>query len=406
VAGTAGPFTREGSVIDRALKAVRSHLGMEVAYLSEFVGGRSVFRGVDAPGFEAMAHVGGSISLPDVYCQHILEGRLPELIPDTRAEALTQTIPITQAVPIGSHMSIPVRRRDGSPHGMFCCLSRQPNPSLNRRDLETMRLFADVVAEEINRALAEQAVRAAAEARIAAALAPGGLAIVYQPIFELGSALPSGFEALCRVGVEPRRGPDVWFAEAAEVGRQAALEEAAVSAALPALAALPREVYLSVNASAETIVAGGLEPLLAGHDPERIMLELTEHAAVPDYGALERALVPLRMRGVGLAVDDAGAGYAGLQHILRLRPDVLKLDMALTRDIDQDRARRSLATALVHFARETRAVIVAEGIETDAELATLRDLGIQRGQGYLLGKPMDLSAAAGLFGGTTLRHSA
>ncbi len=385
-------------IIDQALATVRRHLGMEVAYLSEFVDGRSVFRAVDAPGFEAQAHVGASMSLEDVYCQHILEGRLPELIADTADVPLAASMPITSMLPIGSHVSIPIRRPDGTPYGMFCCLSRSPNPTLNARDLEIMRVYSNLAAREINGALAERAARGLIEVRIAQVLETDGFAIAYQPIFELGKSVPSGFEALCRFAPEPYRTPDVWFAEAEQVGRQVELEVSAIRAALRALAVLPEGVYLSINASPVTVMRGGLYELFEGRF-ERILLEVTEHAAVPDYAELAEALAPLRFQGMRLAVDDAGAGYSGLQHILRLRPDVLKLDMALTRGIDGDFAQRSLAAALVHFAKETRALIVAEGIETERELETLRGLGIDLGQGYFLGRPMDLAAALRWFEG-------
>lgn len=151
-----------------------------------------------------------------------------------------------------------------------------------------------------------------------------------------------------------------------------------------------------MNAGPTTVLDPALYELLRAYDPERIVLELTEHAVVDSYGDLERALGPLRFLGVKLAIDDAGAGYSGLQHILRLRPDILKLDMSLTRDIDSDSAKRSLAAALVHFTRETRSLIVAEGIETEAEHETLRALGVHRGQGYLLGRPLPLAAAEAL----------
>jgi EAL domain-containing protein (putative c-di-GMP-specific phosphodiesterase class I) len=391
VGGLAGG-TGEG-IVESALAAVRHHLQMEVAYLSEFVGGRSVFRAVDAPGFEALAHVGGSMSLQDVYCQHILDGRLPELIADTAREPFALAMPITKALPIGSHVSIPIRHPDGSAYGMFCCLSRRPNPSLNERDLAIMRIFAELVQREVTGALAERAAREAVEARIEAAIAGGGFTMLFQPIFELGKARPSGFEALCRFAIEPRRTPDLWFAEAASIGRAVELECAAIEAALKALEDLPENTYISVNAGPETVASGALEPIFRARGPERIVLELTEHAAVADYPTLVRALAPLRLMGVQLAIDDAGAGYSGLQHILRLRPDVLKLDMALVRDVHADPARRALAAALAHFARETGAVIIAEGIESEAELGALRALGIQRGQGFLLGRPVDLEAA-------------
>ncbi|CAN5672322.1 hypothetical protein BH23PSE1_BH23PSE1_06700 [soil metagenome] len=177
------------------------------------------------------------------------------------------------------------------------------------------------------------------------------------------------------------------------MGKRVALELAAIRAALGALAHLPRHVYLSVNASPQTVVEADLCALFREHGPERIVLELTEHAAVADYAELGRALNLLRFAGVQIAIDDAGAGYSGLQHIVQLRPDILKLDMTLVRDIDTDPARRSLAAALLHFASEMRALIVAEGIETQGEYEALRQLGIDRGQGYFLGRPADLAAA-------------
>ena len=119
---------------------------MEIAYISEFVENESVFRTVDAPGLEAMIKPGDKRSLDDVYCRHILAGRLPEVMPDTADFPLAAAMPITQAVPIGAHVSVPVRLKDGSVYGMFCCLSPQANRSLNGRDLQVMRAFADLAA--------------------------------------------------------------------------------------------------------------------------------------------------------------------------------------------------------------------------------------------------------------------
>ncbi len=387
----------EGSIVERALATVRTHLGMEIAYLSEFVDGQSVFRAVDAPGFEALAHAGASVSLQDVYCQHILDGRLPELIPDTADEALAMAMPITRAVPIGSHVSIPIRRPDGTPYGMFCCLSTKPNHTLNERDLHVMRVFGDLAAREINDALSERMQKREIAARLAQVIADDGISMAYQPIFDLASTVPSGFEALCRFATTPYRTPDIWFAEAAQIGRQLDLELGAIGKALEALRVLPAHTYVSVNASPETVLSGRLEALFQSYPFERIVLELTEHAAVGCYDALGAAIEPLRFKGVKLAIDDAGAGHSGMQHIVRLRPDILKLDMTLTRNVDTDPPRRALAAAMVHFAAETGAVIVAEGIETEAELLALRVLGIHRGQGYLLGRPQDLAAAQDWF---------
>lgn len=386
-------------VARRALQAVRAHLGMEVAYVSEFVGERSVYREVDAPGLEAMIKPGDSRPLDEVYCRHILEGRLPEVIPDTSAEPLAMSMPVTTAVPIRSHMSVPIRLRDGSVHGMFCCVGFQPNPSLNARDLQMMKVFADLTAFEIDRELEAQKVVAGKTARIRDVIASGQIAIHYQPIFGIASNRVVGFESLSRFTPEPKRPPNEWFAEAAEVGLAVELELTAIRAALSVLPSLPDDIYLAINVSPETVLSGKLARDLNDAALPRIMLEITEHAEVPSYERLMEELRPLRERGMRLAVDDAGAGYSGLQHILQLQPDLIKLDMALTRNVDLDPARRALAAALISFARDTNCVIVAEGVETASELNALRAIGASAAQGYFLGRPMPFESVAGLLGG-------
>jgi EAL domain-containing protein (putative c-di-GMP-specific phosphodiesterase class I) len=376
-----------------ALSAIRTHLGMEVAYISEFVGDRSVFREVDAPGLETLIKAGDSRSLDDVYCRHILAGRLPELMADTADYALARSMPITRAVPIGAHMSVPVRRADGSVLGMFCCLSPTPNRSLNERDLQVMKVFADMAGTQLAVRLDREREAEVKRVRVGEVLDERAFKLVYQPIWEIGAARPSGFEVLCRFTREPFRSPDRWFAEAAETGNGVALETAVLRKAITSFDDLPSDIYLSVNASPETVLSGALPDLFEGAPAERLVLELTEHAPVGDYDVLEAALAPLRARGIRLAVDDAGAGYSGLQHIIRLKPDLIKLDMSLTRTIHEDPARQALASALIFFARMTGCIIIAEGVETQEELATLRTLGVPRAQGYFLSRPVELAAA-------------
>jgi EAL domain-containing protein (putative c-di-GMP-specific phosphodiesterase class I) len=385
--GTAG----DCDVIQESLVAIRNHLGMEVAYLSEFVDGRIVFRHVDAPGLEHLIKVGDSQSLADVYCSHILEGRLPELIADTAQEPLAQALPITHAVPIGAHVSLPIRLADGTPFGMFCCLSPRPNPSLNQRDLETMRVFAGLATRQVNADLELRRARRQRRADLEAVIRGSGFAVVFQPIFDLRTLRPVACEALCRFTPQPYRSPDKWFQDAADAGLGVDLELLVIQAAMQAFAALPPSIYLSVNASPETVASGRLPEALDARRLDRTALELTEHARVADYDELAQMLSPLKRRGLKVAMDDAGAGYAGLQHMVRLAPDIIKMDMTLTRGIDADPARRALATAMTFYARETGAALVAEGIETETELQALQSLGIDLGQGYLLGRPVDLA---------------
>ena len=381
-------------IIQDALVAIRNHLGMEVAYFSEFGGGRTIFRRVDAPGLEHLIKVGDSHSLDDVYCNHILAGRLPELIPDTSQVSLARAMPITAAVPIGSHISIPIRLLDGTPFGMFCCLSPRPIPSLNARDLATMRVFASLAAKQVNTGLQKRRDAQQIHASISDVIAAEAYDIVFQPIFDLQTLTMISCEALCRFKPAPYRSPDRWFKDAADVGLEVALELAVLKTTLAAFPYLPGSISLSINASPEAVITGRLSDLIPARYAARTIVEITEHASVPSYPDLHARLAPLKSLGVRVAVDDAGAGYSGLQHIVQLGPDIIKMDMSLTRAVDTDPARRALASAMVFYAREMGGRVVAEGIETGSELSTLKLLGIDRGQGYLLGKPGSLSALA------------
>jgi len=393
VALTKSVVSEPNSTLKRTLEAIRQHLGMHVAYVSEFTNGRAVFREVDAPGLESLVKVGDSHSLDDVYCKHILEGRLPELIPDTSLEFLAMALPITAAAGIGSHISVPIRLPDGRLYGMFCCVGCEANPSLNSRDLQTMRAFADLAAFEINRSLEIREATEEKRERIRGVIDSGQFSIVYQTIWNMRSRQAVGFECLARFSASPSRPPNEWFAEAAEVGLGIALELAAIRAALGALPLLPTPLHLAINASVETVLSGEFPSALHGLPLERIVLEITEHSEVENYQRLLNVLQPLRQGGLKLAVDDAGAGYSSLRHILDLQPDFIKLDMHLIRHIDLDPARRALASALIAFARDTNSSIIAEGIETASEFATLQTLGVEQAQGYFLARPMPLEQA-------------
>jgi EAL domain-containing protein (putative c-di-GMP-specific phosphodiesterase class I) len=265
-----------------------------------------------------------------------------------------------------------------------------------------MRVFADLAAFEINRDIAANRETQDKHARIRDAIDGQALSVVYQPIWNIDTGKPAGLEALSRFAGLPQRSPDKWFNEAAETGLGTTLEGAAIRMALSALERFPPQAYVSVNASPETILSGEFAAAVAGRQTERIVVEITEHARVDDYEPLLAALAPLRKAGLRLAVDDACAGYSSLQHILHLRPDIIKLDMTLTRSIDLDPARRALALALVGFAHQLNSFIVAEGVETASELKTLRSLGIEGAQGYFLARPMSCDDAAQLFQNSAL----
>ena len=382
--------------ISVALGSIRQHLGMEIAYISQFVGDRSFFREVDAPGLEHLIKPGDSLALSDVYCPHILSGRLPELMPNTANFPLAAAMPITARTPIGAHASVPIRDADGTAIGMFCCLSPTPNATLNDRDLQVLRVFADMAAHQIRGKLDVERADATRRSRMEQTIGRTEWTVAYQPIWDFRTGRLCAFEALCRFSAEPYRSPDKWFAEAWAAGLGPDLECAVIATAVDALPALPNDVVVSVNASPETILSGRLPALLAHTALRRLVIEITEHAPVSDYEALRNAIAPLRRGGARVAIDDAGAGFASLQHIVQLKPEIIKLDIGLTRGVNSDPARRALAAALIYFAQETDSAIVAEGIETKAERDTLTALGVMRGQGYFLGRPVPLHEAQAL----------
>lgn len=214
------------------------------------------------------------------------------------------------------------------------------------------------------------------------------LTMAFQPVVDLRSGGIFGVEALARFSVEPYRPPDHWFAIARHVGVGLELEMLAIELALDRLVDLAPGVRLAVNASPETVTSAALLEVLGKvAEPERVIVEVTEHVHVDDYRTLDAALDRLRLLGVSVAVDDAGAGISSLSHILRLRPELIKLDRELVTGVDRDPARRSLVGSMVVFASETGAGIVAEGIESLSERDVLRDLGITFGQGFVLYMP-------------------
>lgn len=381
-----------GRNVDRMLDAVRVHLDMDVAFVSEFCGEKRVFRHVTTRLDPAPLCPGDAAPLEEGYCLRVVEGRIPQLIPNTSAVPALAAIPETRALPIGSHLSVPVRLRDGRVYGTFCCFSLQPNLSLGERDLQMMRAFADLLAYQIDGDM--DALRAHHEKveRITSVLELGQPQIVYQPIHCLSERRIVGVECLSRFELEPRRTPDVWFDEAREIGLGVRLELNAILSALDGLRGVQGDFHVSLNVSPQTIISGDIEAYLDVIPLTRVVLEITEHAHVPDYALVREKLAPMRAHGVRIAVDDAGAGYASMHHVLAIQPDMLKLDISLTRGIDTDSPRRALASALIEFARQTRSLVVAEGVESAAELEALRALGVDHVQGYFMGRPMPVEA--------------
>jgi EAL domain-containing protein (putative c-di-GMP-specific phosphodiesterase class I)/DNA-binding NarL/FixJ family response regulator len=256
---------------------------------------------------------------------------------------------------------------------------------------------ADVVHElraQLERESAVEEARLERVSRVRQALDEGGIGLVFQPIVALEDRKRVvGFEALARFVVAPDRGPAEWFAEASEIGLGVDLELATMRLSLDRIGELPAGAFLSVNAGPDTLVTPAAAELLRDAPAGRVVLEITEHAPVADYDALRRALVAFCGAGGRLAVDDAGAGFASLRHVLRLAPDIIKIDSGVIGEIRSDRAARALTAALLSFANEMGQLVIAEGVEDDDTATVLRTLGVPYGQGFHFGEPAPSPAA-------------
>lgn len=258
--------------------------------------------------------------------------------------------------------------------------------------LQTRQLYATLRQVSARTAIAEaQANRDHAEilARIQGVLRDSGTSItpVFQPIQDLATGHTVGHEGLSRFPNPALGGPDQWFADAFTVGLGVDLEWQAATAMLTYLQSSPPDLFLAVNMSPATVLHLAEEQLCQQQLWPRVVIELTEHVPVEDYPAIHRALATARSHGARLAVDDLGSGYGGFRHLLRLAPDIIKLDISLVAGIDRNRGQKALTRALLSFATEVGAEVIAEGIEQPGELTALRDLGVPWGQGYLLGRP-------------------
>jgi len=217
-------------------------------------------------------------------------------------------------------------------------------------------------------------------------LTRGNNLVALQPVLELATMTVVGQEALARFG--GRIPTDRWFRAAVLHGVGADLERITLERALGALPVVPAGQFLAINASPAALHDERILELLDKCDLSRLVVEITEHDAVNDYGLTREALSVLRRRGARIAVDDVGAGFASLRHVLLLQPDVVKLDTSLTRDVHDNARQQAIVRALVRFSTEVGATVLAEGIEVPEQVTALVDAGVALGQGWHLGIPV------------------
>lgn len=381
-------------LIRAAVELARTCLGMDVGFVSEFRDGLRVFRHVASAESFSPLKAGDFNPLDESYCSLIASGAIPAIVQDSHQVPALAALHATEALQIRAHIGVPVRFSDGTIFGTFCCYSRDPELNMSGVDIAALSRFAWLIGQLLERRVLEERERASVVERLLAVIAHNSLHIVYQPVLDVARQVVVGYEALARFAEDPVRSPDQWFNEAHGVALGQRFEMLALEKSLAGLDAIPADSYLALNVSPQVILSGALDQALAAVPLSRVMLEVTEHTSIVDYGVISAALAGLRSKGLRLAVDDAGSGYASFRHILKLKPDVIKLDQSLIRDIDHDEGCRALAAALITFASQTGSGVVAEGVETEDELATLRALGVSTAQGFLLGRPGGLPPMA------------
>lgn len=320
------------------------------------------------------------------FCQAILEGRLPAVIPNVSKLPEAKRLPAARFPRIRSFVSVPVRLSDGELYGTFCAAGFTADRELCARDQALMEVLASAAATVIEPGVRGQRCADEIRARLDPLIVAGGPNVVLQPIVALADGMRVGAEALSRFPAEWGKAPDVVFHEASEVGLGLDLELLAVEQALDHGRTVSG--YVAVNLSPGTLLDPSTHALLATAPPEQLVVELSEHDPVDDYEALAAALAPHRARGVKLAIDDVGAGFSSLRHIVVTAPDIIKLDRSIVAGAGSDPVLATLTRSLVDFACGLGATVVAEGIETVEDARALRDAGVHLGQGWLFARPM------------------
>jgi EAL domain-containing protein (putative c-di-GMP-specific phosphodiesterase class I) len=344
--------------------------------------------------------------LSGTYCSRVLDGSFPPLIPDARRTAAAALLDMAPEVNIGAYVGVPLVGPTGAAVGMLCAIDPFARASLQARDLAALELLAQVLHDLQQRAVSAEESRQerhALRSAVTDVLSGAGRHPVLQPIVDLTTGRVYAAEGLTRFtapspaqpGDPTLRSPAQWFDDASRLSLHEDLDLATAEAVLDLLHSVPPDIAVTINLGPDTLLTERLVELLAGRELHRIVVEITEHAPVTDYEALRAALRPYRDRGLRLAVDDAGAGYASLRHVLAVDPDLVKVDMALTRRADEDVARRTLLAALATFADGVGCRLVAEGVETAAELAAVAACGISLVQGYVLAPPSARPAWSG-----------
>jgi EAL domain-containing protein (putative c-di-GMP-specific phosphodiesterase class I) len=382
--------------VRRTLENVRRFFDMPAALVLELTGAPPsgsapdarewVVRYVDGDNPVPIA-VGRRWSTRETIARLVLDRGRPLVVPDLGLHPEFAATALIRDLRARSYVGVPLVLPDGEEYGVLCAFGPQSDARLRARDGEMLRLVAELLAESIGHHREANRIYTQTVEVIRRALEPGGIRAAYQPILDLDSGGIVGHEALARFARPPAWSPDLWFAAARSIGFGVELEVAAISAALADRPTTPAGAYVSLNVSPATLGSPELVAVLDGVPLHDIVFEITEHEDYEINARLIATIEQWRQAGARIAIDDAGSGYSGLHQVLYLRPEILKLDRSLVHGSADDPARQALAWSLSWFARRTGADLVAEGIETSAELEIMHSMGVRYGQGFYLGHP-------------------
>ena len=371
--------------IAELLQTAKSSLQLSVAFLSRLDGTTQHLEVVESS-IPFLFRDGITQRQDNTFCQAILDGKLPAVIPDVTKFPEAMKLPTAKIPRIRSYVSTPVVLSDGSLYGTFCAFGLTSDKELSKRDKSLMDVLASAAAVIIEPELRSQERRTEIEDRLEPVIAAGGPLVALQPIVDLATGARVGAEALSRFPAEWAKAPDVVFAEAHSVELGHRLELLALERAAAHLDVVSG--YVAMNVSPATLLTPGFGELMTRLPLERVLLELSEHDQVEDYAELTATLAPFRAAGLRLAIDDVGAGFSSLRHIVVTAPDVIKIDRSIVAGLDTDPVLSKLVQSLVEFGHGCDVRVVAEGIETADEAAALRGLGVDYGQGWFYGRPV------------------
>ncbi|MCW2698755.1 MAG: putative Diguanylate cyclase/phosphodiesterase with sensor [Blastococcus sp.] len=366
------------------LQTAKKSLRLSVAFLSRLDGTTQHLEVVESS-IPFLFKDGTTQPQKTTLCQAILDGRLPAVLPDVTAFPEAMKLPTARIPRIRSYVSATVVLSDGELYGTFCAFGLTSDKELNARDKALMDVLASAAAVIIEPQVRAEQRRREIEDRLSPVIDGGGPVVLLQPIVDLATGDRVGSEALSRFPAAWGMAPDVCFAEAHSIGLGHELELLALERAADHLSRV--EGYVAMNVSPATVVTPEFGDLLSRMPLPRVLLELSEHDQVEDYGQLSSALAPFRAGGLRLAIDDVGAGFSSLRHIVVTSPDVIKIDRSIVTGLNSDPVRAKLVQSLVEFGHGCRVRVVAEGVETAGEAAALRTLGVDYGQGWHYGRP-------------------